>query len=155
MIFVFNLLLALAWMALTGQFDPVNFVAGFILAALLLRLVLSNSARRSYFSRGSRLFRFVLFFLKEMILANLRVAITVLSPRLRISPALIEIPLEARSDLSISLLANLITLTPGTLTLDISNDRRVIFVHTMYAEDTEEFKRSIKSLERRVLEVTA
>ena len=154
MILVFNLLLAIAWMALTGQFDPVNFVAGFILSALLLRLVLSNRERRTYFSRGARLFKFAVFYVRELVSANLRVAVTVLSPRLVISPALIEIPLDARSDLAISLLANLITLTPGTLTLDISNDRRVMFVHTMYAEDIEQFRTSIKSLERRVLEVT-
>ena len=154
MIFVFNLLLALAWMALTGQFDPVNFVAGFVLSLLLLRFLLANSERQTYFSRAGRLFRFALFFIKEMLAANVRVAITVLSPRLRISPALIAIPLDASSDLSISLLANLITLTPGTLTLDISSDRKVLYVHTMYAEDIEQFRLGIKSLERRVLEVT-
>jgi multicomponent Na+:H+ antiporter subunit E len=66
----------------------------------------------------------------------------------------VAIPLEAESDLSISLLANLITLTPGSLTLDVSEDRKVLYVHTMYAEDIDQLRLGIKDLERRVLEVT-
>jgi len=154
MTFVFNLLLALAWIALTGQFDPVNFVAGFLLAYLLLRLVIGNGERQTYFQRAVRIVRFGLFFLKEMMVANIRVAVTVLSPRLDISPAIVEVPLDAKSDLSISLLANLITLTPGTLTLDISADRRVLYVHTMHTTGINAFRQGIKDLERRVLEVT-
>lgn len=154
MTFVLNLLLALAWIALTGQFDPGNFVAGFILAYLLLRFVLGNGERQTYFQRAVRIVRFAIFFLKEMLVANIRVAVTVLSPGMNISPAIVEVPLDARSDLSISMLANLITLTPGTLTLDISADRKVLYVHTMYAREIDAFRLSIKDLERRVLEVT-
>jgi multicomponent Na+:H+ antiporter subunit E len=51
-------------------------------------------------------------------------------------------------------LANLITLTPGSLTLDISADRKVLYVHTMYAQDIDQIRLEIKDLERRVLEVT-
>ena len=68
--------------------------------------------------------------------------------------AIVAITLEAEGSLSISLSANLITLTPGSLTLDISADCRVLYVHTMYAEDIDQFRLSIKDLERRVLEVT-
>lgn len=155
MIFIFNLLLALAWIALTGQFEPVNFLAGFVLSYLLLRMVVGNGERQTYFQRAVRLIAFGFFFIKEIILSNFRVARIVLSPRLEISPAIVGVPLDARSDLSIAVLANLITLTPGTLTLDISADRSVMYVHTMHAEEIDAFRNSIKDLERRVLEVTA
>lgn len=149
-----NVLLALAWMALTGQFDPFNFIVGFILAYLMLRLLQRPGDPKIYFQRATLLVRFAFFYLKELFLANLRVAATVLSPKMRMTPAIVAIPLEAKTDLSISLLANLITLTPGSLTLDISADRRVLYIHTMHAEDIDQFRLEIKDLERRVLEVT-
>jgi len=148
-----NLILALAWMALTGVFDPLNFVAGFLLGYLMLRLLQRPGDPKTYFQRAALMIRFALFYLKELFLANLRVGVTVLSPNMQISPAIVAIPLEAGSELSISLLANLITLTPGSLTLDISADRRVLYVHTMYAEDIDQFRLELKDLERRVLEV--
>ena len=152
--FLQNLLLALAWMALTGVFDPVNFAVGFVLAYLMLRLVQRPEDPKNYFQRATLVIRFVFFYLKELFIANLRVAGTVLSPTMRMNPAVVAIPLETDSELSISLLANLITLTPGSLTLDISADCSVLYVHTMYADDIDQFRLSIKDLERRVLEVT-
>jgi len=154
MIFLLNLLLAISWMALTGQFDPLNFAIGFLLAYFMLRLVQNPLGSNAYFRRIELLVRFTLFYLKELFLANFRVALTVLSPKINISPAIVAVPLDSRSELSITLLANLITLTPGTLTLDISTDRDVMYVHTMHADDLNQFRMSIKELERRVLEVT-
>ena len=64
------------------------------------------------------------------------------------------IPLDARSDAEITLLANLITLTPGSLYLDVSQNRCVMYVHTMHVDDLDAFRRSIKDgFERRVMEV--
>ena len=70
-------------------------------------------------------------------------------------PGIVKIPLDARSDLEITLLANLISLTPGTLSLDVSDDRKVLYVHAMYVNDREDFVASIKNgFERRILEIT-
>ena len=149
-----NLLLALAWMSLTGSFDPINFAAGFILGYLMLRLVQRSEDPKNYFQRATLVIRFAFFYLKELFIANLRVAATVLSPQIRMTPAVVSIHLESEGDIPISLLANLITLTPGSLTLDISADCTVLYVHTMYADDIDQFRLSIKDLERRVLEVT-
>lgn len=149
-----NLLLALAWMALTGQFDPLNFVAGFVFGYLLLHLVRRPGDPQAYFRKAMLVIRFGGFFFWELVLANLRVARAVLSPRPKFSPAVVAIPLEARSDLAVTLLANLITLTPGSLALDISTDQSVMYVHSMQAEDIDQVRLDIKELERRVLEVT-
>ncbi|MDX1654203.1 MAG: Na+/H+ antiporter subunit E [Candidatus Competibacteraceae bacterium] len=78
---------------------------------------------------------FGLYFLWEVLVANLRVAHDVLTPRPRFQPRIIALPLEAKSDLEILLLANLISLTPGTLTLDISRDERIMYLHASYAAD--------------------
>ncbi len=68
--------------------------------------------------------------------------------------AIVAIPLDAKTDREITLLANLITLTPGTLSLDVSEDRRFLYVHAMFVEDVESFRDSIKNgFERRLLEL--
>ena len=149
-----NLLLALAWMALTGQFTPLNFAAGFLFAYVILRLLRLPGEPKTYFQRAILLAHFAIFYLKELLLANIRVAAIVLSPQLEITPAIVAIPLEVKSEMAISLLANLITLTPGSLTLDISEDCQVLYVHTMHTNDIDQFRLDIKELERRVLEVT-
>lgn len=63
-------------------------------------------------------------------------------------------PIEAKTDLEITLLANLITLTPGTLTLDVAPDRKSLYVHAMFVDDPEQIRAEIKNgMERRLLEV--
>lgn len=63
-------------------------------------------------------------------------------------------PLDVETDLEITLFANLVTLTPGTLSLDVSKDRKTLFVHVMYLEDEEQFRRELKDgLEKRLIGV--
>lgn len=79
-----------------------------------------------------------------------------LAPASYVCPGVIAIPLDARTDAEITLLANLITLTPGSVSLDLSEDRRMLYVHAMYIDggDVEAYRRSVKEgLERRVLEL--
>lgn len=105
-------------------------------------------------TRPHRVLLFILFFFWELLLANLRVAYDVLTPRHRMRPGVIAIPLDAQSRGEITLLANFITLTPGTLSLDVSDDRQALYIHAMYIDDADEFRRRIKAnLERRMLEV--
>jgi multicomponent Na+:H+ antiporter subunit E len=150
-----NILLALAWGALTGLYTPVNLLAGFLLGYLALWLLQRTSTGPSgYFSKGPLLAAFVLFFLWELVKANLRVMYDVLTPWYRMQPGIVAIPLDVTSDAEITLLANLISLTPGTLSLDVSDDRGTLYVHTMYMSHAETFRHSIKQgFERRVQEV--
>ena len=102
-----------------------------------------------------RVMNLLVFFVWELLLANLRLAYDVLTPGYRLRPGVVAIPIEVRSDTEITLLANMITLTPGSFSLDVSADRRVLYVHVMYLdEDVDEFRRKIKNgFERRILEV--
>lgn len=148
--FLLNILLALAWAALTANFSPMNLFFGFIIGYLILWL-----ARRSstYFARVPRVIGFVVFFLKELVLANLRVTYDVLTRNDYMRPGVISIPLSLKTDAQMTMLANLISLTPGTLSLDISDDRRTLYIHAMYVDDVEQLRQQIKSgLERRVRE---
>lgn len=151
-----NILLALVWGALTGEYTPSNLLAGFLLGYLTLWLLQRTTATRGggYFSKGPLITGFILFFVWELIKANLRVMYDVLTPWHRMRPGIVAIPLDVATDAEITLLANLISLTPGTLSLDVSDDRSTLYVHTMYMGQAETFRHSIKQgFERRVQEV--
>lgn len=152
--FLSNLLLSFIWLAITGTFTFQNFVFGFLLSFILMWLITTNRREEKYFSRGPKLIGFIFFFLYELVKANLQVAYDVITPTYYMEPGIIRIPLTAKTNLEITLLANLITLTPGTLSLDVSDDRKVLYVHAMYVKDKEEFIASIKNgFERKLLEI--
>lgn len=153
-LFLLNVLLAAAWAALTGDFAPANLLFGYLLGYLILWLVSRHLAAATYFTRVPRVIRFILFFLWELVRANVKVALTVLSPRPKLKPAVVAVPLDLDNIAAITLLMNLITLTPGTLALDVSSDRSVIFIHTIDVQDADTFRQQIKKgLERRVKEL--
>lgn len=149
-----NLFLALIWAAAAGQFTLTNLVLGFAVGYLILILVQRATGPASYTFKMRQLVLFVLFYLRELILANLRVAYYVVTIRHRMRPGVVDVPLDVETDLEIMLLANLITMTPGTLSLDLSEDRKVLYIHTMFVEDLATFRRTIKEgIEYRVLEL--
>jgi multicomponent Na+:H+ antiporter subunit E len=121
-------------------------------------MIISFSQRATgssdYAQRGWRLISFAGFFIRELVLANVRVARDVVSRSQNMRPGVVAIPLSAKTDTEITLLANLISLTPGTLSLDVSDDRSVLYIHSMYIDDPDELRHEIKAgFERRVLEV--
>lgn len=149
-----NLLLALVWTFLTGSFTPNTLIEGFIVGYLVLWLASPLYGPSTYFKKFRQTISFLFFFLRELVSASLRVAYIVIKPEMDIRPGIIAIPLDVKTNTEITLLANLITLTPGTLTLDISDDRRVMYVHAMNVTDVEAFRQEIKQgFERRVGEL--
>lgn len=96
-------------------------------------------------------FIFIVFILVELVISSIKVAAVIIAPRFKLKPGVIAIPIPGDTELEIMVLANLITLTPGTLSLDVSSDKRVLYIHSIHVEDPEALKRSIKrSLEKRV-----
>jgi multicomponent Na+:H+ antiporter subunit E len=151
---ILNLLLSAAWAALTGEFTPGNLAGGFVMGYVVLWLARGALGQSSYFVKVPQVIAFIGYFLWELVKANVRVAAEVLTPGHQMRPAIVAIPLDLRSPLAITLLAQMITLTPGTLSLDVSSDRRVLYVHSMYVDDIDAFRRSIKDgFERRLLQV--
>ena len=97
---------------------------------------------------------FIIFYIWELILSNFRVLHDVLTPRHYMNPGFIAVQLDARTDLEILVLSNLISMTPGTMSIDVSADKKFLYIHVMYLEDSEEFRLMIKKkFEARVLEV--
>jgi len=152
--FLLNLLLALLWAAVVGSVDPAHLLTGFVVGYGVLWLARPVLGPTRYFGKLIEALRFVTFFVYELVLSNQRVAWDVLTPKAYRRPGVVAVPLDAESDVEITLLANLVTLTPGSLSLDIAPDRSCLYVHAMFVDDVEQLRRDVKEgFERRVLEL--
>lgn len=151
------LLLALLWAAITGTFSGLNLIFGGLVGGLALWLLRDYLPARHWRRAGQALTLFVVF-LYELIASALRVAKVVLTPDLAsaLRPAIIAVPLTVRSDIEITLLANLITLTPGTLSVDVSADHDILYVHVLCLDTREALIADIASgFEARIREIFA
>ncbi len=152
--FLWNLLLALAWATLSGNFSGPSFLFGFVLGYGLLALLERElPILHGYSRRLPRFIMFLGFFIKELVKANFKVAFDVATPLWYMKPGVIALPITAETDVEITILANFISLTPGTLILDVSSDRRVLFIHAMFLYDEDEVIAELQEIERRVLEI--
>ena len=147
------LLLALTWLALTGSLTLANGLLGLVLATLASSFAREQQQPRDITSRPFKIVLLALLFVYELLLSGLRVARLVLSPRMQLKPGIFAYPLKVDRNFEINLLANLITLTPGTLSVDVSDDRRTLYVHAIDCADPEQVRRDIaEGFERRILE---
>ncbi|MXN65739.1 Na+/H+ antiporter subunit E [Stappia sp. GBMRC 2046] len=152
-LFLINILLSLAWGAVTGSFEIVNLGFGFALGSVALYLIREQVGTGGYFSRSYKVVNLALTFIYELVLSAVRVAAIVLRPRIDLEPGIIAYPLTVDRDFEITMLANLITLTPGTLSVDVSNDRKTLYVHCIDVPDPQATIDDIKNgFERKILE---
>jgi multicomponent Na+:H+ antiporter subunit E len=152
--FVLNLFLAIVWVGLTGRATAGGLLVGFILGYLLLLWFRRLIGPTTYFEKVLGLVSFLLFYAEEMVRANLRVARDVVSIRRQSRPGIVAVPLDLTTDLEITVLVILIALTPGTFGLDLSSDRRVLYIHAMFVDSADALRASVKNdLERRVKEL--
>lgn len=154
-LFVTNVLISLLWALLTGRVTVGNLALGFVLGYVALVILSPGGGNKSsYFKKTVQVISFALFFARELIVSSWRVAIDVIKPLPLMRPGVIGIPLDAETDLEITLLANVISLTPGTLSLDVSKDRKTLYIHAMYVTNPDDLRKEIKDgLERRLLEL--
>ena len=105
----------------------------------------ANPARTALGARIAGWLRFAAFYLSEIVKSNIMIAWDVLTPTDRSRPGIVELELpEGLSDVQILLISNLITMTPGSLTLDLSPDRRILVLHILYLDDRAELIRHLQ-----------
>ncbi|KQZ63140.1 cation:proton antiporter [Rhizobium sp. Root149] len=148
-----NLLLAVLWIAVSGSATFVNFLFGFLVSALAIGLIREQAEGVSYLRRVRFILSLTILFFKELALSAWKVATLVLRRDMDLKPGIFAFPLTVDRDFEITLLANLITLTPGTLSVDVSEDRRTLYVHAIDCSDPEGTKRDIaEGFERKIME---
>jgi multicomponent Na+:H+ antiporter subunit E len=149
-----NLLFAGVFTILLGSGNIGVFLSGFALGYVALWLSKPLYRDTSYFKKLPLTLNLAAYFLWELVISSLRVLLDVITPRHINRPGIIGVPLIAQTDLEIFVVASLISLTPGTLSVDLSEDRKTLFVHVMFLDDVEKARKEIKNgLERRILEV--
>src|SRR5699024_5722686 len=153
--FMVNLLIAVIWMFLQDSYLMSTFLFGFILGVVLLFVLRRFFEFYCYVRRGSCYINMMLLFLRDLIKANIDFVKVVIKPRLDKLPGMIAVDSNLETEIEIATLAALITLTPGTVSMDFSADGRTIFVHALDVDDRDEMVADIKgSFEKAIMEVT-
>lgn len=155
-LYAISILMAVIWATVSGSFTLLNLIFGFVLSILTLYLLRERFVGAEYTSRVRRILSLVMLFLVELAKSAWKVATLVLSPNMDLKPGIFAYPLTVKSDWEISLLANLITLTPGTLSVDVSEDRKTLYVHALDCSDIEAARRDIaEGFEKKIMEAFA
>lgn len=150
-----NVFLAWVWMFLNVSYDSVTFFKGYFFGILIIYIFRRFFQSRFYLHRVLAIVRLFFIFIKELILSNIAVLKVILKPKLTMQPGIFALTTELKKDWEITVLANLITLTPGTLVIDISFDNQTLYIHAMDIEDAEDAINSIKNtFEKAILEVS-
>lgn len=150
-----NVLLACCWMFLNDNYSGASFFSGYALGVLCLLFMRRFFPERLYFVKVWAIVKLLLIFTREVILANISVLKTILSPKLNIRPGIFAFRTDLTSDWEITVLSSMITLTPGTLVIDISDDRTILYVHAMDIDDAEKAIHDIReSFEEAIMEVS-
>ena len=150
---IWSIILGVVWVAVTGAFTMPNFALGTAFGAASLFFIRGNIAPTPFFLRVVPVLSLLRLFLYELMMSAIKIAALVLRPKMNLKPGIFAYETALIKDSHITLLANLITLTPGTLTVDVSDDRRTLFIHAIDCSDVEATIASIRNgFERKIWE---
>lgn len=153
--FTLNLLLAVVWALFAGEVSTRELLIGFALGFAILALFPWALGTGEYVRRVFAGLSFLGFFLRELTAANVHVALLALRPRPELHPMIVAVPLRLRGDGALTFLAAIIGLTPGSLVLGFSPDRRVLYAHVIGTRSAESARASILEVEERLLRVAS
>lgn len=150
-----NFVIAIVWALLNNAWTVTSFFTGYIIGFVVLFLLRRFFPGGFYGRRVVAVLVLAGIFLRELLLSNIAVIKLVVKPKLTLRPGIVALPTRLKSPWEITVLANLITLTPGTLTVDVARDHSTLYIHALDIEDAEEVVHSIKeTFETRIMEVT-
>lgn len=150
-----NVFVAVIWMFMSSSLTATTFIIGYIIGILLILMTRRFFTTRLYLWRVWAAIKLTLIFFRELILSNISVLMHVIRPRLNIQPMFFALPTDLEKDWEITLLSSLITLTPGTIVVNVSHDQRTLYIHALDVNDVDEAVESIKnSFEKAIMEVS-
>ncbi|UJW76503.1 Na+/H+ antiporter subunit E [Rhizobium sp. SL42] len=155
-LFAISVIMTAIWAAVSESAALHNLLLGFVLSLVILSLLREQLLDGAPPNRTLRILSLVWLFLVELAKSAWKVAVMVTRPKLDVKPGIFAYPLTVTSDLEITLLANLITLTPGTLSVDVSDDRKTLYVHAIDCADPDAARLDIANgFERKIREAFA
>ena len=142
---IFTLMLLMVWLLLNNTLSAGHILLGGIIALVLPWATAGFWADRLHLHKPGLALRFLLLVLWDITVANIHVARLILSPRRKLRPAFIHYPLEMDNDFAITVLAATISLTPGTVSIDVNGDHSILLLHSLDVEDEAALIAEIKS----------
>ncbi|MFO1445355.1 Na+/H+ antiporter subunit E [Bacillus sp. Bva_UNVM-123] len=150
-----NIFLAFVWMFFKMSYDPLTFMVGYFFGLVILFSFRRFFQTRFYIWKVFAVLNLGFIFIKELILSNISVLKVILKPKLEIKPGIFALPTVLEKEWEVTILANLITLTPGTLVVDVSEDNKILYIHAIDIDDAEDAINSIKgTFEKAIMEVS-
>lgn len=138
--------LTIVWIALWSDLSAANVISGVFVAALIVATF--DTWRSGHVVvRPIAAAKFAVYFLYQLVASTITVARTVITPRAQIHSGIIAVPLHGCSDAVATLIADAISLTPGTLTLEVRREPLTLFVHALDVRDISVLRRGIRTLE--------
>ena len=155
--FILNLFIAALWFLLKDEPEAqfTTFVSGFLVGIMILYAMHRFFGTQFYLRRVLKIVSLILLFIQELLLSSMSVLKQILTPNLNITPGIFTYETELRGDWEITTLALLLTLTPGSVVMEVSEEGDMFYIHAMDMEESkEDVIRSIGKFEKAILEVT-
>lgn len=145
-----HLTLAVVWCLLTGSFSGWNLVGGLFIGLFVISAYSHVLEGGGYARRLLGLIWFGLWFFMVLVRSNLQIAREILTPGWSQTPRILRYPVSGLTDVETTILASSITLTPGTLAIDVSDDGAFLYLHCMYARDRAAQIKDLNALRERL-----
>lgn len=155
--FILNLFIALLWLLLMDEPIPqlTTFFSGFVVGVVILYIMHRFFGTKFYLRRLFKMILLVLLFIRELISSSFSVMKQILTPKLNITPGIFTYKTNLIGEWEITALALLLTLTPGSVVMEVSEEGNVFYIHAMDLEESKESViRSIAKFENAIMEVT-
>lgn len=108
-----------------------------------------NVLKRTYYT-----IEFIVFYLIKLVQSNIYIAYDILTPKMHTNPCLLKVPLIINSNLGLLLFSNLLSMTPGTLSIDITDDKKFIWVHVLYKKSEDEMLAEIQKIQEKIIRIS-
>ena len=141
---IHSLLLFVVWLLLNNTVAPGHLVLGAFLALTIPLLTSGMQSPQPNFHKPLVTVRYALMVIADIIVANFEVALLVMGPSKKLNPAFIAVPLDIQYELPITILASTVSLTPGTVSAEISEDKQWLYVHVLHMTNKDELIALIK-----------
>lgn len=150
---LFNLIIAVLWMLLHNAWDSLTFMMGYALGIFLIFILRNFFPSPFYGKRVVAIIKLILIFIREIIKSSFVVIGQVISPRIKIQPGVIRFETTLKGDWELTTLCNLITLTPGSVVIEVAPEEGILYIHVMELADFDGFIAQTRGFEKAILEV--
>ncbi|WP_088329171.1 Na+/H+ antiporter subunit E [Lacimicrobium sp. SS2-24] len=133
-----SLLLLAVWLMLNGSLSLGHLLLGSVLAIVIPLICAPLQVPQPKIARPLKALRYVIMVLGDIVVANVQVALLVVGPMRRINPGFVAVPLDLDETFPITVLASTVTMTPGTVSAEVSSDRNWLYVHVLNMPDDEQ-----------------